>query len=206
MTPALEIDIDGRTYSAVPESWVAAGHHHQPDSGAARRFATLAAVDDGEVIVRYVHPVNSGVVEVAFVGVGVDTGMLPRPLVQEHIDWPKSITRDPWADATEAGSVRMGERDLLWELHGDWLEERTAYEQDAELVADGGWHADQTETIWCDECDGERDHSLVGWNPVGRPLWQCDACETRQVGPDRGHGRAGQGGAPFAADGGDDRV
>jgi hypothetical protein len=204
----LEIDIEGRTYRAVPESWVEAGEHHDPDSGAARRFCTLAATAGDEIRVRYVHPVNSGVIKVIFDAVDIDTGLIPKQLTEEHVDWPISITRDPWADLNRPGAVRHGERDVLWELHGKWLQKNTRYRQDdnQHLVADGGWNIEQTATVWCRECDGEREVRLVAWNPIGRPIWHCDECEERQVGPDRGRGRSGSGGAPFAADGGDQHV
>lgn len=136
----LEVEIDGRTWSAVPDSWLDEGSHHEPDSGAPRRYATLAATDGDDVLVRYVHPVNSGAVVVRFDGVDVDTGLIPKPLCREHEDWPLSITRDPWADLERPGAVRHGERDLLWELHGDYLQAETAYEREDEpvLVTDGG--------------------------------------------------------------------
>lgn len=33
------------------------------------------------------------------------------------------------------------------------------------------------------DCGAATPHSLVGENPVRRPVWVCDRCETRRVGP-----------------------
>lgn len=189
MTDLLEVDIDGLTYRTVPESWIDGGEHHKPGSGAARRYATLAAVTDQETVrVRYVHPENSGVVCCDFETVDVDSGLIPELLVRHEVDWPKSILRDPWGDVDRAGAVRHGERDLLWELHGEWLAEETAYEREPELVADGGQRTIY-ELFWCDVCGGDREHMLTGWNSIGRPIWSCqsEGCDGSQVGPDRGH-------------------
>jgi hypothetical protein len=134
-TEDLLVEVDGHTYSIVPGSWVARGSHYRPDSGAARRYATLAANTDGAILVRYVHPVNRGVVTARFEGTETETGIVPVQLFEAPSEWPISITRDPWADVNRAAGVRLGERDVLWELHGDWIREHTTYDRG------GGVHA-----------------------------------------------------------------
>jgi len=112
------------------------------------------------VLVRYVHPVNSGAVVVRFDGVDVDTGLIPKPLCRHSQDWPKSITRDPWADLERPGAVRHGERELLWELHGDYLQAETAYEREQEpLVTDGGQDVSGTDRI--DQGKARKDRGLL---------------------------------------------
>ena len=176
--PRLGAEIDGRTWRSVPDSWLDQGEHHRPDSGAARRYATLAATDDGDVLVRYIHPTNSGALVIRFDGVDVNTGLIPKPLCRHSQDWPKSITRDPWADLERPGAVRHGERDLLWELHGEFLEDETAYqrEEEATLVTDGGQcgsvtaHYDEYEfAVACKSC------GVVDWVILTREQATQDA-------------------------------
>jgi hypothetical protein len=131
------VEIDGREFVPVPESWIASGEYFD-DRGFPIQYATGAAVDDGDVVVRYVHPRNSEVVAVRFAAIDGDGGAIPEVLADERADWPASLHMKP--DLEPSGVVRYPERQWLRDRHGEYLREHTAYDPDAaeSARADGG--------------------------------------------------------------------
>ena len=135
------VEIGGRRFVPVPESWIVAGEYYN-DRGYPVQYATGAAVDDGDVVVRYVHPANSEVVSVRFAATDGDGGPIPEVLPDDRADWPASIHLSPEMEPSDV--VRYPERQWLLDRHGDYLREHTAFDPAGResARADGGFRHD----------------------------------------------------------------
>jgi hypothetical protein len=127
-----DVEISGQTFKPVPESWVSHGSHEQPGSGYPRYFATLVTRAGGRLIVRYAHPVNSGILTVEYDILELDSGAVPLALASGSEEFLNSTVANPFDRPQQNGSVRLHEREVMWALHGEWLRENTAFEPEGD--------------------------------------------------------------------------
>lgn len=133
------VEIDGRSFQPIPESWITAGR----DLGTPgkRLYAVSAALTTNEkfLYLRYGHPA-SGEVLLAKTGAAQNSagdGHIPGGLAR-GTGWPRSKTPHPEVEPAEP--LRDPEWDHFRTLWGDRLDVLQTGERDnePELVTDGG--------------------------------------------------------------------
>jgi len=131
------IEIDGREFSPIPESWIERGH--DDGHGIPRIYAVSAAVCGRQILhVRYLSTQSPKALRVTMRGAdGPNGGTVPEMLLTRRT-WPRSITPD---GAGPSGAARTVEIEHLREL---WAGEIEDIPGPDELVADGGRVVDPT--------------------------------------------------------------
>lgn len=110
--------IDGWEFKAVPHSWVSHGRYRTILEKRSRYLATSATYSQefDLIQVRYIRPDGPGVIRVSY-DVGVQSGSkYPKALEAGKFD---NVVTDRFA--APRGTVRLGERVRLLELHRDYL-------------------------------------------------------------------------------------
>lgn len=85
------VEIDGREYSPIPESWIE--HDDDLEAGSPRLYAVSALVEDhpNRLHVRYAHPVEETALRTTTAGVEHGDGIVPSGLAQPGYRWPRSL-------------------------------------------------------------------------------------------------------------------
>ncbi|WP_436931653.1 hypothetical protein [Halosimplex halobium] len=178
------LEIDGREYQPIPESWIEAGV--DDGFGDPRLYAVSAAVESRQMlVVRYAHPSNPGVLWASMQGTdGSSGGTIPASLPRRS--WPRSIV--PGRNTEPTGVIRDIEREHLEELWADRLQEDD--EADQQLIADGGRVDDDTERRVQELEERVRELEQIinrdlGYNlgktPIEPQYVDCDCGETFEV-------------------------
>jgi len=143
------VEIDGREYHPIPDSWLEHPRASDPDGKGPRCLAVSCAVTgSGRMLyVRYAHPVSSNVITLKTGACPLsddDDDRVPCALLSDsRWSWPRSQIPDP---EQSIDTLRTPERDHLRDLWADRLEdldfnyEREMLDADPErrLVTDGG--------------------------------------------------------------------
>ena len=148
--PNWTLDIDGRRYSAIPESWLE--HGYDKTGVGPQLLAVSAAAECRTIYVRYAHPTGTRLAVEAYPGVSSDAGtVVPRAMLTDA--WPRSIA----AGLLEPkGDIRLEEREYLAKLWGDRVDDVLDTTPDVDLdddrlVADGGQSVDGTYQVELDQ-------------------------------------------------------
>jgi hypothetical protein len=136
------LDIGGRQFRPIPESWIhhphAVDHDEAAPESAVRLYAVSAAISETgrALFVRYLHPDGTGVLE-------LETGACPAPNGEDRVPcglmppvsnpWPRSYVPNRHQEPDDRH--RVAERDHLLELWGEHLGIDDGQDQ---VVADGG--------------------------------------------------------------------
>jgi len=113
------VEIDGRDYYPVPESWVEHGSDHA--SGSPRVFAVSVASSVRDMIRLRYATVDGRVYEVTTSGAENPTGggTVPASLAKSG-DWPRSLVPRDYVDSTDV--LRSVESEHLEDLWSDRVE------------------------------------------------------------------------------------
>lgn len=129
---AWPVEIDGRAYQPIPESWIE--HGVDVNSGEPRLYAVSVAHDaDADLLrVRYAHPKTGNILEATTGACEGDDGIIPCAMASRTGNWPRSLV--PTRDEEPVGMTRRPEPAYLREL---WADRVAAIKADP-AVADGG--------------------------------------------------------------------
>jgi hypothetical protein len=133
------IEIDGREYEPIPESWI--DHGTDDGHGSPRLYAVSAAVYGREMLsVRYLHPSEPAVLEAEMRAEenAHGDGHVPAMLAK-YQQWPRSVTPDG-QDPTDIS--RQAEVEHLRTIWGQRVEQIPTEDDHEQLMADGGRRTD----------------------------------------------------------------
>ncbi|WP_226013071.1 hypothetical protein [Halomicrobium salinisoli] len=91
------VEIDGREYRPVPESWIEHGVDADEGQGPPRVYAVSVCLYRNRVRVRYAHPNTDGVTEMETTPIQHGDGLVPTGLAKPGSVWHRSVV--PTVDA-----------------------------------------------------------------------------------------------------------
>ncbi|WP_226010507.1 hypothetical protein [Halomicrobium salinisoli] len=137
------VEIDGREYWPVPESWIEHGVDADEGQGPPRVYAVSVCLYRNRMRVRYAHPNTDGVMEMETTPIQHGDGLVPTGLAKPGSVWHRSIV--PTVDAQDV--IRAPEREHLEDVWKDRLleDDPDAGDDGERLIADGGQVGDGME-------------------------------------------------------------